>query len=110
MKGYDPKDAQKWILSKMDHKLLKPIEAALPKLIDDFIQYDLHFMRLTGVLNEDDCQGNADYDEDEAFEYIYDAYISDHPDDEDEDMLAAAALNQYMALQNEYLQAHGLAD
>ena len=54
--------------------------------------------------------GEADYDEDEAFEFIYDAYLSDHPEDEDDDMLAATLLDRYMELQADYWAQSGLSD
>lgn len=110
MKGYDPRDAQSWILSRLDKKALNVGAKELPEMIADFIEYDLHFMRVTGVLDADDCQGENEYDEDEAFEFIYDAYLSDHPQADDGDMAAAAALDQYMALQAQYLSEHGLAE
>ncbi|MEG0741936.1 MAG: hypothetical protein RSB91_02555 [Clostridia bacterium] len=110
MKGYDPADAKQNILSKLEKKPFQAIEAALPRLIEDFIQYDLHFMRITGVLDANDEQGENTYDEDEAFEYLYDAYLYDHPDDEDESMRIASLLNRYMELQYEYLAARGLTE
>ena len=84
--------------------------AKLKAMIADFVQYDLHFMRVSGVLNALDAPGEADYDEDEAFEFIYDAYLSDHPEDEDDDMLAATLLDRYMELQADYWAQSGLSD
>lgn len=110
MNGYDEKDAKEWILQRMERKPFLAVRDRLPQWIEDFIRYDLHFMRLTGVLGPDDCQGENEYDEDEAFEFLYDAYLSDHPDDTDDDMLVAAALNRYMELEGEYLAAHGLSE
>lgn len=109
MKGYDPTNAQKWILSRLDKKAFKALPDGLERTVECFIRYDLHFMRVTGVLDENDYQGENDYDEDEAFEFIYDAYLSDHPEGDD-DMQAAALLNCYMELQAQYLEAHGLSD
>ncbi len=94
---------KEWILKKLDRKNFMPLLNRLDELIDCFLTYDLHFMRVTGVLDENDEPGENEYDEDEAFEYIYDAYLSDHPEEEDEDMLIASLLNRYMELQAEYL-------
>ena len=55
------------------------------------------------LLDENDEAGENEYDEDEAFEYIYDAYLADHVQDDDEDMVIASLLNRYMELQAEYL-------
>lgn len=110
MKGYDREDARQFILSRLDPKSYRPIASALEQTVADFITYDLHFMRVTGVLDENGEQGENEYDDDEAFEFIYDAWLSDHPGEDDEDMTVAALLNDYMDLQFEYLKAHGLAE
>ncbi|MEG0639802.1 MAG: hypothetical protein RR824_07140 [Clostridia bacterium] len=109
MVGYDPEEAKRFILSKLEKKPFAKIASALPQLLGDLIEYDLHFMRLTGVIDENGEQGENEYDDDEAFEYLYDAYLSDHPNEDDEEMLVAALLDRYMELQYEFLCAKGLA-
>ena len=94
---------KQWLLSRLNTKEFRTLADRLPQIVDSFLTYDLHFMRLTGVLDETGDTGENEYDEDEAFEYIYDAYLSDHPDEEDEDMQIASLLNRYMELQAEYL-------
>ena len=79
----------------------------LPQMIGDMIAYDLHFMKVTGVVDENGEQGDNEYDDDEAFEYIYDAWLSDHPENDDEEMIVAALLNEYMDLQYRYLCENG---
>lgn len=110
MKGYDIEEARQFILSRIDRKSFRKIEDKLPKIIGDLITYDLHFMRLTGVIDENGEQGENDYDDDEAFEYIYDAWLSDNPSEPDDDMIVAQLMNRYMELQLEYLCARGLAE
>lgn len=110
MIGYDAEEARKFILSHLDCKEYRAITAQLPQIIEDFITYDLHFMNVTGVVDANGEQGETEYDDDEAFEYIYDAWLSDHPDNEDEDMLIAALLNEYMEHQYAYLEEKGLTD
>jgi len=110
MKGYDQQKAREFILKHLDHKPFRSIEKQLPQLIDDMITYDLHFMRLTGVIDENGDQGDNEYDDDEAFEYIYDAWLSDHPNQDDGDMKIAALLNEYMDLQYDFLDSEGLTD
>lgn len=92
-----------FILNHLDRKAFRPILERIDEMIDCFLTYDIHFMRTTGVLDENDEPGENEYDEDEAFEFIYDAYLSDHPQDEDDDMMIASLLNRYMELQAEYL-------
>lgn len=94
---------KQWLLSRLNTKEFHTLADRLPEIVDSFLTYDIHFMRLTGVLDETGDTGENEYDEDEAFEYIYDAYLSDHPDEEDEDMQIASLLNRYMELQAEYL-------
>ena len=108
MKGYSAEEAKSFILHRLNKKEFRSLEKELPDIISDLIAYDLHFMRLTGVVNESGEEGENEYDDDEAFEYIYDAWLSDHPDNDDEDMLIAALLNEYMELQYLYLQKKGL--
>lgn len=110
MKGYDMQEARSFILSKLDQKAFRSIWKQAPQMIEDMIAYDLHFMRLTGVLDENGEQGENEYDDDEAFEYIYDAWLNDHPEQDDEDMIVAALLNEYMEYQYQYLEQNGLAD
>lgn len=110
MKGYDVEAAKTFILANLDRKAFRSIAGELPQMIGDMIAYDLHFMRVTGVVDENGEQGENEYDDDEAFEYIYDAWLSDHPENDDEDMIVAALLNEYMDLQYRFLCDHGLTD
>lgn len=110
MKGYNSEAAKEFILSNLNRKAFRAISEDLPQLIEDMIAYDLHYMRVTGVVDENGEQGENEYDDDEAFEYIYDAWLSDHPGNEDENMIIAALLNEYMELQYRYLCENGLAD
>lgn len=111
MNTYQAEKAREWIWNHLDRKAFRTIsEEKLKAMIADFVQYDLHFMRVSGVLTALDAPGEADYDEDEAFEFIYDTYLSDHPEDEDDDMLAATLLDRYMELQADYWEQSGLSD
>ena len=110
MQGYDVQAAKNFILFNLNRKAYRAIADQLEGIIADFITYDLHFMRLTGVLDENGAQGENEYDDDEAFEYIYDAWLNDHPQEDDDDMLVAALLNEYMDLQYRYLDMNGLTD
>ena len=108
MKGYDIQAAKAFILSRISRKEFRALEKQLDDMVADLIAYDLHFMRLTGVLDENGEQGDNEYDDDEAFEYIYDAWLGDHPEEDDEEMLIAALINEYMELQYSYLEKNGL--
>ena len=54
MKGYDPQGALEWIVGRVNAKALPGGADHLREMIASFIQYDLHFMRVTGVLDEDE--------------------------------------------------------
>lgn len=110
MKGYDAEAAKAFILANLDRKTYRSIWNELPKIIGDMIAYDLHFMKVSGVVDENGEQGDNEYDDDEAFEYIYDAWLSDHPENDDEDMIIAALLNDYMDLQYRFLCDNELTD
>ncbi|MBR4067676.1 MAG: hypothetical protein IKK08_03495 [Clostridia bacterium] len=92
-----------WLLERMNTKEFRALSDRLEQIVSSFLTYDLHFMRVTGVLDENDELGENEYDEDEAFEFIYDAFLSDHPNESDDDMVIASLLNRYMELQAEYL-------
>jgi len=110
MKGYDAEAARNFIFFNLDKKPFRSIKDQLEGIIAEFITYDLHFMRLTGVIDENGEQGETEYDDDEAFEYIYDAWLNDHPEEKDEEMMVASLLNEYMELQYRYLDMNGLTD
>ena len=109
MNGFNAQAARTYIISRIDQKDFSPIQPPIPAIIESFLLYDLHFMQLTGVLNENADQGAQEYDDDEAFEYIFDAYLSDGDCDDDTAMVVATLLNRYMELQYEYLKKQGLA-
>lgn len=92
-----------WLLEQLNTKEFRALADRLPQIVGSFLEYDLHFMKVTGVLDENGESGENDYDEDEAFEFIYDAYLSDHPNEDDDDMMIATLLNRYMELEAEYL-------
>ena len=66
MNTYQAEKAREWIWNHLDRKAFRTIsEEKLKAMIADFVQYDLHFMRVSGVLTALDAPGEADYDEDE---------------------------------------------
>lgn len=99
----DFNDNLQWLLARINRKEFSAIADQLPEIIKAFLEYDFHFMKVTDVVDENGNPGENEYDEDEAFEFIYDAFLSDQPENDDEDMLVASLLNRYMELQAEYL-------
>lgn len=101
MKNLDREAARQYILDGLDLRAFGSLAPRLPRIIGDMIEYDLHFRRLTGT---DEPGKSVEYDEDEAFEYIYDAWLGDNPGQDDEDMTVALLLDCFMDLWQEYLE------
>lgn len=110
MQGYDAEAARKYIVTHLDPKAFRKLKGQLDALVDEMIRFDLQFMHESGVLDENGEQGENEYDDDEAFEYIYDAWLQAHPNVDDEEMQIAALINAYMELQYSYLDSNGLTD
>ena len=110
MIGFSLQDAQAYMVSRLDAKSFRGLPESIPSSIHAFLQYDLRFMHSTGVLDAQAQQGHAEYDDDEAFEYILDAYLSDFPCDENAEMVVAELLNSYMDLQYAYFKSQGLVE
>ena len=110
MNGFDARDAHRYIFSRIDQKAFGAIRTEISAILDAFLQSDLRFMRVTGVLDGNDDRGDQEYDEDEAFEFILDAYVSDTRCDDGIAMVVATLLDRYMELQYEYLKSHGFAE
>ena len=52
MNTYQADSAREWIWNHLDQKAFRTLsEEKLKAMIADFVQYDLHFMRVSGVLN-----------------------------------------------------------
>lgn len=108
MNGLNQQDAVREIAAGMDRKLFSALDAQPERTIESFLLYDLHFMRLTGVLDEDGNSGDIEYDDEDAFEYIFDAYLSDHPSADKHPTEVATLIDEYIRLFYDYLHSHGL--
>ena len=103
MPDIDREEAVRYIIDGLDPKPFRAIWDRIAQIIASLIEYDLHFMRLTGAIAPDGSPGQAHNDEDEAFEYVYDAWLGDNPGEDDEDMTVALLLDCFMELWHEYL-------
>ena len=107
MQGYDRQQAANYILSRLDGKEFRGLKDRLPSLIDEMMEYDQHFMRLTGVIDADGCQGDNEYDDDEAFEQVQAALMEAFPEHK---MYAMRFAEDYLDYSEEYLEESGLID
>jgi hypothetical protein len=110
MNGYDREKAIQYISSHVDRASARPFGKDLPDVLDAFITLDFQYMRLARVLDEEGNGGENEYDDDEAFEYILDGYLTDHPCGEEKAMELASLLDQYMECQQAFLELSGLAE
>lgn len=108
MKGYDAQEALTFILKGIDRKGHKALESMLDVLISQMIDFDMEFMHKTGVIDENGEGGENYYDDDEAFEYILDAVVVKNKFNADMAMKAATLLDDFMDLQQAYMETRGL--
>ena len=81
MPDVDREEAVRYIIDGLDPKPFRAIWDRLPQIVGSMIEYD----------------------EDEAFEYVYDAWLGDNPGEDDEDMTVALLLDCFMELWHDYL-------
>lgn len=110
MKGYDKEKAVQFILPKLDKKEFKPLTAQADKLVSDAIDADMAYMVHAGVLTEEGLMGEEYYDDDEAFEFILEKMARARKMREDAQGPLAAFIDQYMDLQQQFLEDSGLMD
>ena len=101
----DPVLAVAFITARINRVCCPHFGNQIPAIIHSFIQFDSEYMDGLSPL-----QGHAEsmdtaYDEDDAFEYILDAYLAQFPLDDELSMEIAALLDQYMLLIDQYLQS-----
>lgn len=110
MNGYDKDQALAFILPRIDRKGHKTLAFLIDQLISQAIDADLQFMRETDVLAQDGNAGDGYYDDDEAFEYILDKLAQENGFDDTMAVQVGGLIDDYMELQQEYLESIGLVD
>ena len=110
MKGYDRDKAIAFMLPKMDKKEFKPIAAQTEALIAQAIDADMAYMLDAGVLDKDGLMGDSFYDDDDAFEFILEKMARQRKMKEDAQGPLAAFVDQYLELQQAFLEESGMMD
>lgn len=108
MQGYDREAALRYISKKVDpsaHKAFSPRE--MESLLRKAQELDLKYMEEAGVL-VDGVAGDSFYDDDEAFEYISENLLKLFGGGEETAGQILALVDDYMDLQEEYLEQAGL--
>ncbi len=108
MKGYDRSEAIAFMLPKLNTAEFKPLAAQAETLVKQAIDADFAYMLSAGVLTQDGAMGDAYYDDDDAFEFMLNAIARQRSSSERELDFVAAFIDQYMDLQQQYLEDKGL--
>ena len=110
MNGYDKEEALRYILPRIDRKAHRALGERIDALISQAIDADMAYMFESGVLDEEGNAGDSFYDDDEAIEFMLDDLTARNALSAEETAQAAALLDDYMELQQEYLESIGLVD
>lgn len=111
MQGYQQNEALEYIKAHFPYKNHKELrQGEVESLLQLAQEADLNYMRQSGVLAEDGLSGDAFYDDDDAFEFIDEQLCKLTGANEEKAMRIAAVIDDYMDLQQSYLDEHGLMD
>ena len=110
MKGYDKEKAIAFMLPKLIKAEFKPLAGQCEKLLSDAIDADMAYMLHAGVLNDKGLMGDSYYDDDEAFEFILERMAKERGLKFDQQGPLAAFVDQYMDLQQQFMEDEGLMD
>ena len=110
MQGYDREEALRFILSRIDRKAHAELGERIDALIAQAIDADMRYMHENGVLDDDGNAGACYYDDDEAFDFMVDALVDANTLTPEEAVQVASLLDDYMDLQQAYLESKGLVE
>ena len=110
MKGYDKAQAVAFMLPKLDKSEFKPLAAQSEQLLRDAIEADMAYMLRAGVLTADGMMGDEYYDDDDAFEFILERMARARNMSESAQGPLASFIDQYLDLQQLFLEESGLMD
>ena len=110
MKGYDRAKAVAFMLPKLDKSEFKPLAAQSEQLLCDAIEADMAYMLRAGVLTADGMMGDEYYDDDDAFEFILERMARARKMSESAQGPLASFIDQYLDLQQLFLEESGLMD
>lgn len=110
MNGYDKTEALHYILEKLDRRSHKELADKIDTLISQAIDADMAYMEQAGVLDKDGNAGDSFYEDDDAFEYMVEALAKDNGLTPEQAIKVASLVDDYMDLQQEFLEKKGLVD
>ena len=106
MQGYDVEDAVSQIgkaVVRAAHVSMQEAQAFVRKAIEA----DMRYMHENGVLDDEGLMGGGEYDDDDAFEFLF-AQLTDGVEDDDEVGRIAQMLDSYMEAQQDFMEEGGL--
>lgn len=107
MKGYDRSKAIAFILPKLDKGASWAAQAET--LLGQAIDADFAYMEDAGILTPDGLMGEVYYDDDDAFEFIFDRLSRLRRTAKSAELDALSDfVDQYMDLQQQFLEENGL--
>ena len=110
MKGYDREEALAFILSRINRNAHPELRDQIDGLIAQAIDADMKYMHENGVLDADGNAGDCYYEDDEAFEYMVEALVDANTLTPEQAVKVASLLDDYMDIQQAYLESKGLVD
>lgn len=110
MQGYDKEAAVAFILKAINRKEHAALADQLETLIPQIIDADMAYMLDAGVLDEDGYAGDAYYEDDDALEFMVDAIIAKSDMTPEQAIQLASLVDEYMSLQQLFLENSGLVD
>ena len=110
MKGYDKEKAIAFMLPKLVKAEFKPLSGQCEKLLADAIDADMAYMLKAGVIDAEGMMGDSYYDDDDAFEFILEKMARQRKMKEDTQGPLAAFIDQYLDLQQAFLEESGMMD
>ncbi|MCQ2458623.1 MAG: hypothetical protein MJ142_07850 [Clostridia bacterium] len=110
MKGYDKQEAMDYIVSGIKAKDHPELQDCIPQIISLAIDADMQFMHDTHVLDEDGGAGTEYYDDDDAFEFMVEYVAEKMKLDPVKAVKVASLIDDYMDLQQAYLESKGLVE
>ena len=108
MQGYDL-DAAVRQIGKAIGKAAKAAPDAAEAFARRAIEADMRYMHENGVLDDEGLMGGGEYDDDDAFEFLF-AQMTDGVEDDDEVGRIAQMLDSYMEAQQDFMEESGLTD
>ena len=108
MNGYDKEEALAFMRKGINRKEHASLAERIDELLDQCIDADMEFMFNTGVLDEDGNGGDEYYEDDDAIEFMVEKLAAANRLDPEQAVKLASLVDDYMDLQQAYLESKGL--